>query len=81
MAQMRVMGAAGHTTYTWDPAEVAACKASALKAIKDAEQFMNDAMGKGAAVFATRPDGSTERIRTFDPTETDILVALPIQGG
>lgn len=83
MAQLKVLGAKGHSTATWDPVKVREGDPEALAVIQEAERIVQEAQRRGAAVFSIDPETHQGvQVDRFDPqAEAETLVVLPIAGG
>ena len=71
------MGHSGHTTLEYDP--IATTQAG-KRQVAVAEKTVNDHIAKGFPAFAVMED-TTEKLDIFDPTQKEILLALPLAGG
>ena len=71
---MHVLGAAGDTATTWDPAD----PASVERARRAFEAYRKG----GLLTFSvSEPGAEATLVRAFDPAASEIIVARPLTGG
>lgn len=71
---MNVMDKTGHSTIKWDPAVPAE--------VEMAMEAFESLTGRGYQAFRTGPGGErSERLRTFDPQATSMIMVPHLQGG
>lgn len=71
---MNVMDRTGHTTIKWDPTVSAE--------VTMARDTFNSLTGQGYQAFRSGPGGErSERLRTFDPQATTMILVPHLQGG
>jgi hypothetical protein len=81
MNVLRVLSAAGDTTYVWDRAAVEAHDAEAEAAVLEAERIFASARRGGATAFSVTDGVTTTRLDKFDRTAEQIILVPRIIGG
>lgn len=75
MGVMKVLGASGHDTYTWEPGTASEDEVKARF-----DDIVGRFRGPAFAVTKDNPHAA-QQIHTFDPDAAEILVTIPIAGG
>ena len=81
LSTLRVLNGSGDTSVQWDRDGVAAGDPEAMAAVAEAERLFARAREEGALAFRMTPGQPGERMDTFDPSASDVLVVPAIVGG
>ncbi len=81
MGKLRVLSERGDTAYGWDAKKAASGDLGAQEAVRQAERLFKEARAKGATAFKVSRGAAAERIDSFDPDASQIVVVPRIAGG
>jgi hypothetical protein len=81
MAILRVLSAAGDTTYEWDETAVHSGDAATEAAVREAERIFAEQRARGATAFRVWPGRPAERLDSFDPHAEQVVLVPRVAGG
>jgi hypothetical protein len=81
MAKLRILSARGDSVVEWDSKLADTGDPEASAAVREAERIFEEQREHGATAFVVAPGKPAERVDSFNPSASEIIMVPRVAGG